>query len=106
MAVNPGLVQFSRIAGHGEIDIDNAQEQLPSVAGKAVYFATLPGNTGNIFIGGSTVTASDGATDTTTGLVLGPDRLLGPFPLVNGNRSGYYAFASAANQVLTYLVLA
>lgn len=106
MAVNPALVQFSEIAGYGEIDIDAAAEQLPSVAGKVVYLKALGTNTGIIYIGKDTnVTASDGSTDTTTGYALSAGHELGPFPLTAGNLSGLWAIAGAANQVLSYLVL-
>lgn len=107
MAVNPGLVQYGRFVGHGEVDIDATAEALPSVAGKIVYLKALSSNSGSIFIGNSdSVTASDGSTDTTTGYELDAGQELGPFPLVDGNLNTIYAIGGAANQVLTYMVFA
>lgn len=88
--------------GHGEIDIDQVAEQLPTRHCKAVKLKAKNGNTNTIFIGtSSAVTISDGATDETTGYALRADQEM---EIVVGNLDQLYAIAGADNQVLIYFL--
>lgn len=82
----------------GELQGVTSATQLPSI--KCSYFKLVPlsTNTGRIFLGKSTVTATDGTTDTTTGVEVpsGGDYYFGSMDL-------YYRICTDANQHCTYI---
>lgn len=77
--------------------------QLPDVGCRAVMFSAVPANTGNIYIGGSDVTVSDGTTDTTTGLVLDAGVMTPWIPCNNLNQ--FYRKCDSTADNLTYLAV-
>jgi hypothetical protein len=79
----------------GTVDVDNAAEQLPAAAGKMVLLQADHDNSGAIYVG------QEGLT--TTGLRLDAGECSPWIPVDNLSR--LYAYGSAANQNLHYLVL-
>jgi len=92
------------IVYQGERNIGTSAEALAASATPAqlVYLSAKSGNTGSIFVGDSTVTASNGSDDVTTGLELEPgDTIMLPCEDV----STLYAVAATDNDdvfVLAY----
>lgn len=87
----------------GEIQGGTTAFQLPDVPATLVKFKALAGNSGNIYLGGSGVTASDGATDTTSGFELAPGDDSGWWPISNLNL--LYGICSNNGDDLSYIVL-
>lgn len=83
-------------AASGVIDVDNANEQLPDVACGIVMFQADQSNSGDVYL----VTAAD---QTTAGIRLAAGDTTPWLPLTNLNV--LYAYGTAANQNLRYLVL-
>lgn len=77
--------------------------QLPSKTGSLFYITACKSNTGLIYLGGSTVTSTVNATNTTTGLELQAGQQVGPFPL--GNLNTLWAIGTVATDAITYLVM-
>lgn len=87
----------------GELTGSVAAIQMPQVACKLVKFVAMPDNAGNVYIGGAGVTAANGVTDATTGLVLDAGQDSGWIPVADMNQ--LYRITDNAGDDLTYLVL-
>jgi len=91
------------LAGCGELVGVVAATQLPALACSMVRFKARWNNTGFVYLGGAGVTKADGATDTTTGLMLGPGDDTGWIPISNLNL--LYRICDAVADCLTYMAL-
>ena len=89
------LATYNAVAT-GVIDIDNDEEQLPDVYGRLALFQADHDNTGSIYL-------VDSVTGTTNGIRLAAGESTPWIPIDNLNR--LYAYGSAANQNLRYMVL-
>lgn len=89
------LATYNAVAT-GVIDIDNDEEQLPDVYGRLAMLQADHDNTGSIYL-------VDSVTGTTNGIRLAAGESTPWIPIDNLNR--LYAYGSAANQNLRYMVL-
>lgn len=88
----------------GELQGVASATQLPNRPCRMVMINANGANTGYIYIGAaSTVTASDGTTDTTTGLQLKGGASTGWIPCEN--LSQFYRICSSTSEHATYLAL-
>ncbi len=92
---------FVRVVACGEIQGAASATQMPSVTCRMVKFKAVATNAGNVYVGLAGVTKADGATDTTTGLELGPGEETGWLPCTN--LSEFYRIGDNAGDDLTYL---
>lgn len=90
------------IAATGERAIGAAAVQLPDVECDLIRIRASNGNSGDIFVGGSGVTAGDGADDDTTGYQLDAGQEI---ELPVRNASQIYVIASAASQAITFICI-
>ncbi len=93
---------FIRIVGCGELAGSAVAAQMPAMACAMVKFKAVASNAGNVYVGLAGVTKANGATDTTTGLELGPGEETGWLPCTN--LSEFYRITDNAGDDLTYLV--
>jgi hypothetical protein len=97
-------LQYFSPGTNGEIGVGTSQVQGPNIKCKMAIFFADPGNTGVVHLGLSTgVTASDGSTDTTTGIALSAGRDSGWIPFKNLQDA--YLIADAASQSVTYMTV-
>jgi len=98
IVVSPGML-------HGEVaTLNAAATQFPALACKYIFIKALASNAGNVYIGtSSSVTATDGSADATTGYELdaGDEIIL---PLANGNADILWHIGSASGG-FTYFAL-
>ncbi len=87
----------------GELAGSTSALQMPDVPCRLVKFKAQADNTGEVFIGGSTVSKIDGSTDITTGFELAASEDTGWILIDNLNR--FYRISDAATDDLTYLAL-
>lgn len=104
----PGTTNAIDPAAHavacGEIAGAASATQMPTIACKMVRFKACISNTGNVYLGGASVTKPDGSTDVTTGLELLPGDDTGW--LFTSNLNAFYRICDNATDDLTYLALA
>ncbi len=103
-----GAVQISEAAAYdtvrsGELAGSLTAAQLPDVNCRLVRFKARDDNAGSVYLGGSGVTAPDGATDATTGFELNAGEETGWMPVDNLNR--FWRICDNAGDDLTYLAL-
>jgi len=80
-----------------------AATQLQSIPCNLVLFTAGATNTGNVCLGGSGVTLSTNATNTTGGLELDAGVTIGPLPV--SNLSNFYCICTSTADYLTYMIL-
>lgn len=87
----------------GEVIVGTVSAAFPSVAVRSVMLKAAKGNAGTVYIGvgGTTVTASDGTVDATTGFQMVAGDITPVFTIDNLSKLG--GIASADGQVVTYL---
>ncbi len=96
------LGRFTIIAS-GELQGSTTALQLPNIPCMAVLFKANTNNAGNVYLGSTGVTKSDGTTDITTGLQLTAGDTLPWLPIDNLNR--LYRICDNATDGLTYFLL-
>jgi hypothetical protein len=93
---------FVRIIACGELAGSAVAAQMPARGATLVKFKAQASNAGNVYVGLAGVTKPNGATDTTTGLELGPGEDSGWLPCQNLDE--FYRISDNAGDDLTYLV--
>ena len=93
---------YAGIIASGEIIVGTAAAQFSALECREVIFKAGKANAGTVYIGGSGVTVAGTVSNTTAGLQLIAGDTT-PTITVN-NLSAFYGIASAADQVVTYLV--
>lgn len=89
---------------NGELAGSVTSVTMPNVGCLLVRFVAASSNTGNVYLGGApTVTAPNGATDTTTGFQLAPGEETGWIPVTNLNLFAY--ICDNATDDLLYIAL-
>lgn len=97
-------MQYLVLGGTGSRRCTTSAEALPAHKdAKLVYIRALPGNSGNIFVGLSTVTGTTGADNETCGFVLDAGQDSPPIPCPDGGLDKVYIIGSAANQDCTFM---
>lgn len=86
---------------HGELNGSTDAKQLPNKAFNYAYIKAMPANTGNVYVGGATVTRAGGSSDSvTTGFVLDAGDVL---PIDGeGNMNMFYIICDSAADDITY----
>lgn len=85
----------------GEVcNADTDAHALPNVAAELFEVQAKSDNAGNVYLGKSTATLPDGATDTTTGLEFAPGQSRYVFV---PNLSALYLICASADDGITYL---
>ena len=87
----------------GEISGSATAKQLPDVSCQTVMFVAANSNVGDVYIGGSGVTAPNGTQDATTGFELKPSAQT-PWLTVR-NLDRFYIICDNAGDDLLYLAL-
>lgn len=87
----------------GEVAGSVTAAQFPDVPAKLVKIVAVTGNSGNVYIGGASVTAPDGTTDTTSGLLLDAGDSTDWIPISNLNK--LYRICDNAGDDVVYMVL-
>lgn len=91
------------LGGTGSRRCTTSAEALPDhPEAKLVYIRALPGNSGNVFVGLSTVTNTTGADNETCGYVLDAGQDSPPIPCPSGGLAQIYIIGSAADQDVTF----
>lgn len=87
----------------GEVQGGTTLEQLPDIPCAKVRIRALASNSGNVYIGGSTVTVPDGATDATSGFELDAGQDTGWIEIENLNK--LYRVSDNNGDDLSYIAL-
>lgn len=89
----------------GNIAGGTAAAQLPDVSCRLVKFVAGPGNSGNVYLGGSGVTVAAAGTvnNATSGLILDAGQDSGWIPLPNLNK--LYRICDGTADFMTYIAL-
>jgi len=95
--INYNIIKTGEIAGSLSI------EQLPDIPCVMVKIKAKAGNSGKVYIGGSSVTVVDGTTDTTTGYQLAASA--DTDWLYVGNLNQLYAICDTGGDGLVYIAL-
>lgn len=103
MAKNEILTEVLNVPKTGELAGSATAVQMPDVPCRMVMFKAHTDNSGNVYIGASTVTVADGVTDVTTGLQLDAGDS-SPWLLVP-NLNKLYRISDNATDDLTYMAL-
>lgn len=93
------------IVATGEVAGSATAAVFPTITGKWVKFKALSTNGGIVYIGKSGVTASNGTTDTTTGLPLLAGEETDWLPLGSNNLNELYRICDNAGDDVVYIVL-
>lgn len=73
----------------GEVPGSTSATAFPTVTCRLVRVKAVLSNTGNVYVGGASVTTPNGSSDATTGLELAAGEDTGWIPLDNLNRLSY-----------------
>ena len=95
-------VQYTSVTS-GEIAGSATAAQCPNIPCKAVMFTAVASNTGQVYLGGSGVTAPDGTADATSGIELQAGDMTPFIPVENLNI--FYIICSSSGDDLCYLAL-
>jgi len=93
--------EFLGFGGVGELAGVASATQMPDIDCKGVIFKAQWANTGYVYLGKSTVTVRNGATDTTTGLQLAAGEMTPYLPCLN--LSDFYRICDGTGDCLTYI---
>lgn len=102
----PTLTHMETSFTNGELAGSATALQMPSVVCSYVIFKGHPTNTGNVYIGSSSVTVANGTTDTTTGMLVAPGEQLSLIPVPGGNLNAFYRICDNATDDLVYMTFA
>src|SRR3990167_1674124 len=87
----------------GEVSGDTAIKQLPDVSCRLVMFVAPNTNTGDVYLGASTITIPNGATDATSGYQLKASAQTPWLPASNLNL--FYIRCDASTDDILYMAL-